>query len=60
MSTKGEPIIDHQIAADDLVRFFRALRPADRRTYDELAARDREHGEDAMHDGAFEPPRGGS
>ncbi|CAN5925470.1 hypothetical protein BH11MYX4_BH11MYX4_03690 [soil metagenome] len=36
---------EHSEAENDLVRFFRALRPDARREYELLAARDREFGE---------------
>lgn len=37
---------EHDDAADDLVRFFRALRPDARREYEALAEKDRAFGED--------------
>lgn len=37
---------EHSEPTNDLLRFFRALRPAARREYEALAARDREFGED--------------
>jgi hypothetical protein len=37
---------EHSGAANDLVRFFRALSPDARRGYEALAALDREFGED--------------
>jgi hypothetical protein len=36
---------EHSEVTNDLVRFFRALRPDARRDYEALAARDREFGE---------------
>ncbi|MBX3190370.1 MAG: hypothetical protein KF819_25445 [Labilithrix sp.] len=36
--------------AEDLVKFFRALRPEGRAQYDLLAARDRELGEDVARE----------
>jgi len=35
---------------DSLVAFFEALRPAARSTYEALAARDRQYGEDVSHE----------
>ena len=37
---------EHSNAAEDLVRFFRALRPEARREYEALAKRDKDFGED--------------
>ncbi len=43
----GDPEVDaSQVGADDLVKFFRALRPEARREYEALAKKDRELGED--------------
>lgn len=42
----GDDRDEHSEPANDLVRFFRALRPEARREYEALAARDREFGED--------------
>ncbi|MDB4943329.1 MAG: hypothetical protein JWP97_2863 [Labilithrix sp.] len=36
---------EHASAAEDLVRFFRALRPEARRDYEALAKRDQDFGE---------------
>ena len=36
---------EHSEVTNDLVRFFRALRPDARREYEQLAAKDREFGE---------------
>jgi hypothetical protein len=43
---KGPEERDDKGAGEDLVRFFRALRPDARKEYEALAARDRELGED--------------
>lgn len=47
MSGGGDPELDAPAdGADDLVKFFRALRSEARREYDALAKRDRDFGED--------------
>ena len=48
MSEHGDRSDAPEEGAQDLVRFFRALRPEMRRQYDALAARDREFGEDVV------------
>ena len=46
--------------ASDLVRFFRALRPEARREYEQLAAKDRELGEDIAAERRGEKKGGGA
>jgi len=46
VSEPGDRSDSPEDGALDLVRFFRALRPASLREYQALAARDREFGED--------------
>ncbi len=48
---------EHSEVTNDLVRFFRALRPDARRDYERLAAKDREFGEDVAAERQAQPPK---
>ena len=46
---------EHSEVTNDLVRFFRALRPDARQDYERLAAKDREFGEDVAAERRTQP-----
>ena len=46
---------EHSEVTNDLVRFFRALRPDARRDYERLAAKDREFGENVAAERRAQP-----
>ncbi len=48
---------EHSEVTNDLVRFFRALRPDARRDYERLAAKDREFGENVAAERRAQPPK---
>jgi hypothetical protein len=51
---------EHSEGENDLVRFFRALRPEARREYEQLAARDRTFGEDVAAERRARAPEEGA
>ena len=51
---------EHSEVTNDLVRFFRALRPEARRDYEALAAKDREFGENVAAERLAGVPKEGA
>ena len=51
---------EHSEVTNDLVRFFRALRPDARRAYERLAAKDREFGENVAAERLTDPAKEGA
>ncbi len=51
---------EHSEVTNDLVRFFRALRPDARRDYEALAAKDREFGENVAAERLASVPKEGA